>query len=81
MAKCKQLGQTHEHEIDTLLKFNEKLIGIIESEFNASSKSKISDLQPISEAIEKEPDPGLGIRMHNKLMKSMANTPTHFITN
>jgi hypothetical protein len=47
------VGRTHENEIDTLLKFNERLLGIIENEFNTATKNKItSDLQIISEINE-----------------------------
>lgn len=47
------MGRTHENEIDTLLKFNERLLGIIENEFNTATKNKISsDLQIISEINE-----------------------------
>ena len=49
----KETGKGHEAEIDTLLKFNERLLGIIENEFNSATKSKISsDLQIIAETNE-----------------------------
>lgn len=31
LEKLKEVGKTHENEIDTLLKFNERLLGIIEN--------------------------------------------------
>jgi hypothetical protein len=49
LLKLKETGQAHENEIDTLLKFNDRLLGIIENEFNETTLSKInSDLQTIS---------------------------------
>ena len=45
------MGRAHENEIDTLLKFNERLLGIIENEFNSAARSRLSsELHPITEA-------------------------------
>jgi hypothetical protein len=49
------MNQQHEHEIETLLKFNERLLGIIENELNNTKKDNVS-LQPISERSERESD-------------------------
>jgi hypothetical protein len=57
LEKLKETGRSHEAEIDTLLKFNERLLGIIENEFNSATKSKISsDLQIIAETNEASTD-------------------------
>jgi hypothetical protein len=76
LEKLKEVGRTHENEIDTLLKFNERLLGIIENEFNAAAKNKISsDLQIISEANEGE------FAAANKLRGKLAAPPrvgSHF---
>jgi hypothetical protein len=57
LEKLKETGKAHEAEIDTLLKFNERLLGIIENEFNSATKSKISsDLQIITETNEASTD-------------------------
>lgn len=42
-------------EIETLLKFNERLLGIIENELNNNRKERVS-LQAISERSERESD-------------------------
>ena len=52
--KQKELNLQHEQEIETLLKFNERLLGIIENELN--NKKDNSSLQPISERSERESD-------------------------
>jgi hypothetical protein len=49
------LNSQHETEIETLLKFNERLLGIIEVELNNNRKDRES-LQPISERSERESD-------------------------
>ena len=61
---------THQNEIDTLLKFNERLLGIIENQFSAATKNKISsDLQTITEAQE-----GAEMAVSNRLVAKL-NTP------
>ena len=55
IEKQKQLNAQHETEIQTLLKFNQRLLGIIENQLNNPRKERIS-LQPISERSERESD-------------------------
>lgn len=50
----KELNQQHEAEIETLLKFNERLLSIIENEL--SNKKDNFTLQPISERSERDSD-------------------------
>lgn len=47
----KELNQQHEDEIETLLKFNERLLSIIENEI--SNKKDNVTLHPISERSER----------------------------
>jgi Mrp family chromosome partitioning ATPase len=52
IEKQKELNAQHETEIETLLKFNQRLLGIIENELNTNKKENGS-LQPISERSER----------------------------
>lgn len=54
IEKQKELNSQHEQEIETLLKFNQRLLGIIENELN--NKKDNCSLQPISERSERESD-------------------------
>lgn len=56
VAELQETSNQHEAEIDTLLKFNEKLLTIIEKELNGQKlkNSDILSLQPISEKTETE---------------------------
>lgn len=71
LEKLKDVGRAHENEIDTLLKFNERLLGIIQNEFNAATKNRISsDLQIISETNE-----GANDFASTKLKTKLSNPP------
>jgi ATP-dependent helicase/DNAse subunit B len=59
IEKQKELNAQHETEIETLLKFNERLLGIIENELSNNRKERVS-LQPISERSERESDLNIG---------------------
>lgn len=57
IQRLKEVNEHHEAEIETLLKFNERLLTIIETEltqYNNKKSERSFSLQPISEITERD---------------------------